>query len=388
MSFVSTLWKRGGVALATLLATVSSAYAADPGIYKDRIVIGAYLPLQSGLAAGSAQLRAGADAYFQHINEQGGIHGRKIQWIVENDSYNPQQTIAIARKLVDRDRVFAIVSTLGTATNLAAIPFLVQRGVPLINPAGVHAKLNAPTDREVFGMLPVGQEIGKSMANYAVDALGAKRVAIFFQNDPFGKDPRDGAVEALKTRGMQPVAEASYVPSDVDVSAQAVALRDANPDAVIMAVITKQGALLLREAEKLGWTPKFIAMNTMGDPITKELAGTALEGLYVNIITAVETMDNPKVAEANAILAKYHPDTQPGYWPYLGFAGAIAFTEAARRAGPDLTREKLIEALENLGDFEPGVVPPLRWSEENHGGPTTFGYAQWRNGKLEVIQGW
>lgn len=92
MSFVSTLWKRGGVALATLLATVSSAYAADPGIYKDRIVIGAYLPLQSGLAAGSAQLRAGADAYFQHINEQGGIHGRKILY---GDNYSDRLTTTI-----------------------------------------------------------------------------------------------------------------------------------------------------------------------------------------------------------------------------------------------------------------------------------------------------
>lgn len=385
---VNGLLARASISFAALFLATIGATAADPGIYNDRIVIGSYLPLQSGLAAGANQLRAGADAYFRHINDQGGIYGRKIEWIVENDSYNPQQTIAIARKLVDRDRVFAIVSTLGTATNLAALPFLVQRGVPLINPAGGHERLNAPTDRIVFGMLPVGQEIGKSMVRFALDELNAKRIAILFQNDQFGKDPRDGAVEELEGRGLKPVAEASYVPSDVDVSAQAVALRDANPDVVVMAVITKQGALFLREAQKLGWKPKFVAMNTMGDPITLDLASDSLEGVYVNIMTAVETMDNPKVREANAILAKYHPDVAPGYWSYLGFAGAIAFVEGARRAGQDLTREKLISALESLGSFEPGVVPPLQWSKDNHGGSTVFGFAQWRDGRLQVIRGW
>src|SRR5690606_4137113 len=110
---------------------------------------------------------------------------------------------------------------LGTATNLAALPFLAQRKVPLINPAGGHERLNAPTDPNVFGLLPVGQKIGEAMASHAADKLKGKRIAILFQNDPFGKDPRDVAVAELERRGIKVVAEASYVPSDVDLSAQA-----------------------------------------------------------------------------------------------------------------------------------------------------------------------
>jgi branched-chain amino acid transport system substrate-binding protein len=365
-----------------------AAMAADPGITRDKIVIGSFLPLQSGLAAGATQLRDGASAYFKFVNDQGGINGRKIEWIVENDSYNPQQTVAVLRKLVDRDNVFAIVSTLGTATNLAALPFLAQRKIPLINPAGGHEKLNAPTDPNVFGLLPVGQTIGDAMANYALDQMQGKRIAILFQNDPFGKDPRDGAVAALEKRGMKIVAEASYVPSDVDLSAQAVALRAANPDVVLMMCITKQGALLLTEAQRLGWKPQFLAQNTMGDPITVDLAGPALEGVRIILFTAIETMDTPAVKEANAIVQKYHPETKPGYWTYLGIAGAKAFVEGARRAGPDLSRESLMAALYKLGRFDPGVVPPVQWSQESHGGPTTFGFAQWKGGKLAVLKGW
>jgi ABC-type branched-subunit amino acid transport system substrate-binding protein len=324
------------IASAAPIALPRVAWAAAPGVTKDRIVIGSYLPLQSGLAAGATQLRDGASAWFEHTNDQGGIHGRKIEWIVENDSYNPQQTAAVVRKLIDRDGVFAIVSTLGTATNLAVLPFLAQRKVPLINPAGGHEKLNAPSDPNVFGLLPVGQTIGDAMASYALDEMKGKRIAILFQNDPFGKDPRDGAVAALEKRGMKVVAEASYVPSDVDLSAQAVALRAGDPDVVLMMCITKQGALLLTEAQRLGWRPQFLAQNTMGDPITAELAGAALDGVRVILFTAIETMDTPAVIEANKIVEKYHPETKPGYWTYLGIAGAKVFTE--RCASSNLSR--------------------------------------------------
>lgn len=373
--------------LAGAVGSMNSAQA-EPGVSKDKILLGSFLPLQSGLAAGATQMKEGTEAYFKYINDQGGVNGRKIEWIVENDSYNPQQTAAVVKKLVDRDEVFAIVSTLGTVTNLAVLPFLNQRGVPVINPAGGHLNLNKPKDKNVFGILPLSSEIGESMADYAVSKLGAKRVAIFFQNDQFGKDQRDGAVEYLKGKNLTPVAEASYVPSDVDVSAQVIALRQANPEAVVLAVIPKHGSLFMKEAQKLGWKPKVVGHNTMADPVVTDLAGDALEGVYVNLMTAVDTMDRPAVKRANEILAKYSPKTKPGYYPYLGMAGAIIFVEAAKRAGPDLTRVKLIKSLEDLGRFEAGVVPPIEWSEKYHGGPRSFGYATWKGGKLEVLQGW
>lgn len=371
-----------------LMAGIASLSQAEPGVSKDTIKLGSFLPLQSGLAAGATQMKDGTEAYFKYINDQGGVNGRKIEWIVENDSYNPQQTVAVVKKLVDRDEVFAIVSTIGTVTNLAVLPFLAQRGVPVINPAGGHLSLNKPKDKNVFGILPLSSEIGESMADYAVNKLGAKKVAIFFQNDQFGKDQRDGAVEYLKKKGMAPAGEASYVPADVDVSAQVIALRQANPDVVLLGVIPKHGSLFLKEAQKLGWKPKFVAHNTMADPVVTDLAGDALEGVYVNLMTAVGSMDNPQVKLANEILVKYSPKTRPGYYPYLGMAGAAIFVEGAKKAGKDLTREKLIAALENTKRIETGLVPPLEWSPQYHGGPLAFGYAIWQNGKLKVLQGW
>jgi branched-chain amino acid transport system substrate-binding protein len=379
----------------TMLAAVGSTAAvpsfawAEPGITNDKILLGSFLPLQSGLAAGATQMKEGCDAYFRFVNDAGGVNGRKIEWIVENDSYNPQQTAAVVKKLVDRDEVFALVSTLGTVTNLAVLPFLAQRGVPIVNPAGGHKLLNEPTDKNVFGILPLSSEIGASMADFAVNKLGSKHVAIFFQNDQFGKDQRDGAVEALKKLNITPVAESSYVPSDVDVSAQAAAIKQGNPDVVILGVIPKHGALFAKEAQRLGWKPKMVGHNTVADPIMLNLVGPEpLEGMYVNLMTAVSNMDKPAVKKANEILAKYYPSTKPGYYPYLGMAGGIIIVEAMKRAGKDLTRGKLITSLEGLGRFESGVLPPIDWSASYHGGPKTFGYAQWKDGKLDVIQAW
>jgi ABC-type branched-subunit amino acid transport system substrate-binding protein len=376
-------------AAAAAVMLPGAARSAEPGVTSDKVVLGSFLPLQSGLAAGATQMKEGCDAYFKSVNDAGGVNGRKLEWIVENDSYNPQQTAAVVKKLVDRDGVFAIVSTLGTVTNLAVLPFLAQRGVPIVNPAGGHMLLNKPTDKNVFGILPLSSEIGESMADFAVTKLGAKRIAIFFQNDQFGKDQRDGAVEALKKRGLQPAAEASYVPSDVDISAQVVALKQANPDAVILGIIPKHAALFVKEAQRLGWKPKIVGHNTVADPVVLDLAGgEALEGVYVNLMTAVDSMDTPAVKKANEVLARYYPQTKPGYYPYLGMAGGIIIVEAMKRAGNDLTRAKLISALESLGHFAPGVVPPIDWSTDYHGGPKTFGYAQWKGGKLLVLQGW
>jgi ABC-type branched-subunit amino acid transport system substrate-binding protein len=373
---------------AAALAIAMGAAHAEPGISKDTIKLGSYLPLQSGLAAGATQMKDGTEAYFKWVNDNGGVNGRKIEWIVENDSYNPQQTVAVVKKLVDRDDVFAVVSTLGTVTNLAVLPFLHQRGVPVINPAGGHVNLNKPKDKNVFGILPLSSEIGESMADYALTKLGAKKIAIFFQNDQFGKDQRDGAVEYLKKKNMAPAAEASYVPADVDISAQVIALRQAQPDAVLLAVIPKHGSLFMKEAQKLGWKPMVVGHNTMADPVVTDLAGDPLEGIFVNLMTAVDSMNTPQVKQANEILAKYSPKTKPGYYPYLGMAGAKIFVEGAKKAGNDLTRAKLIKALEDMKHIETGLVPPLDWSATYHGGPLKFGYATWEGGKLKVLQGW
>jgi ABC-type branched-subunit amino acid transport system substrate-binding protein len=155
-----------------------------------------------------------------------------------------------------------------------------------------------------------------------------------------------------------------------------------------MAVIPRQGALLLIEAQKLGWKPNFIAPQVLGDEVTKQLAGPAINGLYVNVYAAVASMTTPAVKQATEILQKYAPQTKPGYWSYIGMVGAVVFTEAAKAVGKDLTRDSLMDALEAAKIVRTGLVPPLNYTAGHHSGPTEFGYAQWQDGDLHVIRNW
>lgn len=361
------------------------AIAADPGVEKDVLRIGAFLPLQSALAAGATQYRAGADAYFRSVNDAGGVNGRKIDWVVENDSYNPQQAVAVTKKMIDRDGVFAIVSTLGTATGLAVLPLLEQRNVPGINLSGASPLLSEPKTKNLFGLVPSGAAQGRSLAKYATGPFASKKIGVFFQNDQLGKDMRDGVVAELKSAGLTPVAETSYVPTDVDVSAQALSLKQAGAEVVIMAAIPKQGSLFLQEMAKLGWSPKIVAATMMSDPITPSLAGKPLEGTVIGVITAIPSNPDPKLQAVNQLIKKYHPEVEPGYWSYLGYAGAAVFVEAARKAGPDLTREKLISTLEQMKDIDVAVMPPLSFSPDNHSGSKQLDYAVWKSGVLTPI---
>ncbi|MFC3678425.1 ABC transporter substrate-binding protein [Ferrovibrio xuzhouensis] len=378
-----------GVAGAALaLMTATGAWAGDPGVTDKEIKLGSFLPLQSGLSAGASQYRDGMESYLKYINDQGGINGRKIVWEVENDSYNPQQAVAAAKKLVDRDGVFLIVGTLGTTNTLATIPFLKQRNVPLLGPLGSHPSINKPEDRIVFPISPLGTLHGVSLAQFAHKDLKAKRIGVFYQDDQYGKELLEGAREFAKKNGMEIVSTQSYVPSDVDVSPQALAISQTKPDAVIMAVIPKQGALFLKEAQKMGWKTNFLAPQLMGDPVAVDLAGSAIEGLYVNLYAAIESMDTPMVKLANQVMAKYAPNTPVGYWSYIGMAGAVIFEKGARKAGKNLTRESLMAALESIGKVDAGVIPPVDYTKGAHSGPVTFGYAQVQGGKLKLIHHW
>ncbi|WP_137390980.1 ABC transporter substrate-binding protein [Rhodoligotrophos defluvii] len=360
--------------------------AQATGVTEDKVVIGAFLPLQSGLAAGAVQVRDGTNAYLRHVNENGGVNGRKIEWLVENDSYNPQQSVAAARSLVERDGIFAFVSTLGTVTNLAVLPYIKQRQVPLIGPIVGSPTLLEPEAKEVFGILPTGVERGRALARYILDDLKAEKIAILYQNDDFGKDPYDGLVEVLKEAGKEIVAEASYEPNDIDMSSQVARLRSAEPDVVVLAGIPKPVALFLKTAEAQGWAPTWVGPSLLADPLFAELGGSAVEGMHIVFDVALPNM--PEAQATNEILAKYAPNTRPGYFAYNGVIGAMLFVEALKRIEGEPTRETLIEAMESIKDFKSGIFPPITYSEEDHAGVDKFGVAIWKGGKLEIIKSW
>lgn len=356
-----------------------------PGVTADTIRLGMICALSGPVSTIGKPLARGIEAYFKWINDQGGIHGRKIQFIVEDDQYNPANTVAAAKKLVEQDEVFAIVRPLGTATTAAILDYTIEKGVPVVGVASGSSLWSKPFKKTVFGIQPTYELEGRLMAKYAVEELKAQRIAVFYQNDAFGKEGADSFVAALKARGIEPVAMVPYEVTEQNFSAHALKLQQANPDLVFVYAIQVPAASLLKEAQKLGFRPKWLMTYVLADPILLALAGEAAEGAYAGA-WLVDPENAPEAAKYREVLTKYFPDEKPGGYSISSYAVAEIVVEALKRAGPDLTREKFIAALESLKNFTTGLTPPFSYSETEHQGIKQIAIVQVQKGKWVPVK--
>jgi branched-chain amino acid transport system substrate-binding protein len=377
----------GTVAVLLITLLISACGGGDSAGEGDTVVFGSHVPLTGPLAAGGEQLSAGADAYFKHINDQGGVNGHKIDYQAVNDAYDPQKAVASVRQLVERDGAVAIVSTLGTATGLAVAPYLEAQNVAYVaSLSGDRRLLGADPESPVFGIAPTGLKMGGSLGRYAVEEYDAKRVAAFYQNDAYGTDGRDGFREQAEAAGAEYVADAPHEVDATEFSAQIRALRNAQPDVVALYTLPSTASAFLKQAKDQGFDEvEFIAPNPMTDPIMVGLAGNSLDGLTCNFFTAVNGSVNEEVAAKEDILKKYHSDVDGGYYSFQGMAGAMVAVEALKQIDGEVTNENFIEALEQVS-VDPKVTAPIEYGPNDHAGVSEFGFARWEGGKIKVLK--
>ena len=347
-----------------------------PGVTDDTVVVGTFMPL-SGPAAAWGELAKGLRAYFEYVNEQGGVNGRKFKFIVEDDQYQPSRSVAAAKKLVEQDQVFAIVAPVGTSNLTAVRDYLKQHGVPVVAYMSGATKFSEPVDPLLFAGLMSYKREARLLVRYAVEELKITKLGVFYQNDDFGRDGLEGAKEAAAEVGAQIVAEVSYAPADVNVAGQALRLKEAGAEGVLIWSTVKHAALLMQEAQKINYQPKWLASTVVASPSLRELAGDAAEGAYFAAYAATITdTDHPVVKEFLEVYPKYEktPITPSNL---SGWALARLFVEAVRRAGPDLTREGLIAALESMQDFQ--SLGPITYTKDDHSG--------YRQGFIRQLQG-
>ncbi len=334
----------GHPAAGPTLADSCSAYGhSDPGSEGPR-GHGGYDPLGDDLRS----LRPGI-----YHRQATGPGDRGVQFIVEDDQYNPANTVAAAKKLVEQDEVFAIVRPLGTATTAAILDYTIEKGVPVVGVASGSSLWSKPFKKTVFGIQPTYELEGRLMA--------------------------------LKARGIEPVAMVPYEVTEQNFSAHALKLQQANPDLVFVYAIQVPAASLLKEAQKLGFRPKWLMTYVLADPILLALAGEAAEGAYAGA-WLVDPENAPEAAKYREVLTKYFPDEKPGGYSISSYAVAEIVVEALKRAGPDLTREKFIAALESLKNFTTGLTPPFSYSETEHQGIKQIAIVQVQKGKWVPVK--
>jgi branched-chain amino acid transport system substrate-binding protein len=371
--------------------------AAVPGVSADTIKLGSYGPL-SGPAAQWGLVLKGMDAYFKFINDKGGIHGRKLEFIYRDDQYNPSKTPAVVRELVEKENVFALVGGVGTANGRSVADYLEQKGVPFFTPSSGDKFWSEGGKQNVYTVFPKYATEGEILGDYVGRELKAKKVAVLYQDDDFGKQGLEGLKKALgQHAGSELVLEVTTQPTDTDLSGQVSQISAKSPDVLVLYAAPKQAVTAVKMLDAQKKKPQIVTSFVLSDPVLFKLAGDSWEGTITSAASLLPDSDEPAVAKYRELLAKYGGDKlPPGTFTMAGVLFAMPLVEALERAGKELTREKLYQAFESLKDWNAGgphwdsgpLGPTISFGKDQRLGANRIYLAKAKGGKWEKLTDW
>jgi branched-chain amino acid transport system substrate-binding protein len=356
-----------------------------PGVTDTEIKLGTHFALSQTPAAAYADIVYGMRAYFDYINDQGGVNGRKITFIIGDDHYNPPDSLEVVRKLVEQDNVFAIVAGLGEACHSAVYKYLEERGVPdLFITAGL-LKWSEPVAKTRFaGSVDFVTE-GRMLGKYVVENYPGKKIGLLLQNDEMGVDSEKGLNMALQGSDVTVVAKETYEAINFDATAQTQRLRNAGAEVIIAFAIPPQAASLVKTArETLNWDVPILVSGIDVSQIFLDLAGAQNSEGIVSIVMGhqIYETDQPGVKLHIEIMQKYGGGVTPSNFTLYGQGMGELTVEGLKRAGRDLTRESLVEALESIrGWMCSACMVPMSLSPTDHRPLEIEMYDRVENGK-------
>jgi len=335
-----------------LLLTSPARAAQAPGVTDTEVTIGITGPL-SGPAAAWGTIALASEAYAQHVNQQGGVHGRKLKIVLKDDGYNPGKAVANMNEM--KDSVFAVVGTVGTVVLNATKDVVADSGLPLVFPLGsvqVYAKMPKDRIKTVFQSYPDYADETEFIVTQAAKLENVKKVGFFGQNDDYGQGGLEGVKRGLKKlQGVSLVGEVFYEVSDRELGTHALKMKESGAEAVILYSTAPHAAGLVKEMAKVGYRPKLFASFTLYDRDTMfRLLGELWEGAYFNSTGALR--GEPAADKLIDIVTKIDPKLKgrEGF-ATQGAADIIVLVEGLKRAGKNLTRESFVKAMETMKDF-------------------------------------
>jgi ABC-type branched-subunit amino acid transport system substrate-binding protein len=361
-------------AFLSLLLVGSEARAASvPGVTDTEITIGITGPL-SGPAAAWGTIALASEAYAKHVNDQGGVHGRKLKIVLKDDGYNPGRAVANFTEM--KDSVFAVIGTVGTAVLNANKDLVAEAGLPLVYPLGnvqVFAKQPKEKVRTVFQVYPDYTDETEFLVQQAAKLEGVKKFGFFGQNDDYGKGGLEGVKKGLaKVQGATLAGEVFYEVTDRELGTHALKMKESGAEAVILYSTATHAAGLVKEMAKVGYRPKLFASFTLYDRDTMfRLLGDLWEGAYFD--SAIALRGEPAADKLIEIVTGIDPKLKgrEGFC-VQGAADVIVLVEGLKRTGRDLTREKFVKAMETIKDYtEGGLTAPITFGPDKHHGLNT-----------------
>ena len=345
--------------------------AAEMGVTNDTILIGALAPLTGTMTTSGMPAHDGAQTYFDMINDAGGINGRKLKVIWEDDGCAPAKGIAAVKKLIERDQVFALFGGVCSNALLAALPTIEKEKI-LWFTANVSApRVTSPVQPLLFraGWNPADLQ-ARTLAQAAVDHFKGKRLAVLHMSDEYGGYYRDNIKKYLDEKKIQPVAVEASNPGDVDFTSQLTRLKDANPDVVMLAMWIQDAAVMIKQSKKMNFNPIWIGSGPTGEEPFAVMAGEAAVGTYhlwpfKYLLTDTK---NPMVATFREEFKKRIGEKpgRPSGGDMINYNGAMVFVEGLKRAGKNLTRANLAKAFESIKNFDTLLATPVSFSEKEH----------------------
>jgi ABC-type branched-subunit amino acid transport system substrate-binding protein len=385
-------------AVAAAVAGCGSSSSSAPGVTATSVTFGTHQPLTGPAAPGYSEIAPASKAFFDYLNAQGGINGRKINLVYKDDAYNPAQTVNVVHQLVLQEKVFGIFEGLGTPTHTKVVGFLNSSKVPdMFVASGCPCWDSGATQPYTFGWQPNYTIEGKILGQYIKQHFAGKKVGVFYQDDDFG----NGGLAGIKDEvpASQIVSTQPYQPGGTNVAPQISALKAAGAEVLVDFTVPIYTALGQLTSFTLGFKPQLVVSNVGIDPTTvggllktfsKGKAGTALiEGAITDgYLPSVSETKNPWIALFKKIHDRYDAGAPFDGNVEYGMANAYTLAQALQLAGKNLTRQGLINAVNSKGSqlTGPGIVP-FRYTTGDHGGYGGVEIGQVRNGQIALFGG-
>ena len=374
--------------IATACAAASSmALAQSQGVTKDQIQLGSIQDLSGPLAGFGKQVRMGMQLRVEELNEQGGIHGRKINLKVEDSGYDPKRAVLAAQKLVNQDKIFAMVGHIGTAQNVATFPVLFDKNVISFFPVTAAREMYEPLNRLKYSFAATYYDQMRLGVPKLAKEKSAKKVCAIYQDDEFGLEVLRGAEAGLKAAGMEMSEKTSFKRGATDFSSQVARMKAANCDFVVLGTIIRETIGTIAEARKTGFNPTLIGSSAAYTDLIHKLGGKAMDGLY-----ATMTVQNPYLDEAsqpirfwaNKYKTKYNED--PTVFSAYGYTLVDAFAKGAQKAGANLSTDSFIKAMDSI-TIAPDIFgsAQMTFSATKRLGSDTSRISQIQDGKWKVV---
>ncbi len=364
------------------------ATAQETGITKDTIKIGVMGPL-TGPAAVFGKGVFGAEAVFKEANDKGGIHGRRIEIVRDDDGCDPARGLAAFKK--QASQVFAIDGASCTNVMMAIKGEVEKAKIPFMVLGAASPAVSNPISPNIFQPIATTIDVGHTMIDYIMSKPGTTKVAFVSHSDDWGKANRDPAVGWLKEKyKLDPVLDLTMERGSTDATPQVLKLRSSGAQFIVLMMYPAEVAIFMRDLYKYGVKTPTLAPQSISLEDTRDRVGNPAAVQNFGVFYAyAHPLASPEMQKVAAMINKYYPEERVENFSFLSMTGAYALVRGLQDAGPEPTREKLVAALNNLKNFDPGIASsPLTFSAQDHAGIKGGAIATFRGGKVVVVKSW